>query len=135
MVIEEEVAGSPAVLDSEGGEGVTFRMELQHAAEIDGADDVDIVEEERLLETRGIFEEEPGGFFEAAAGVEQDFLAGDFDAHAEIVVGFQVVGDQVGEVMDVDDYFGDSEGAQAGEGDLQQRAAGQFDQGLGAIVG
>src|SRR5260370_13817126 len=51
-----------------------------------------------------LFRSEPGGFFEAAAGVEQDFLAGDFDAHAEIVVGFQVVGDQVGEVMDVDDY-------------------------------
>jgi len=28
-------------------------MELQHAAEIDGADEFDIVEEERLLETRG----------------------------------------------------------------------------------
>ncbi len=36
---------------------------------IDGADDVDVVEEEGLVEIFWIFEEEPGGFFQAAAGV------------------------------------------------------------------
>ncbi len=82
--------------------------------EIDGADDVDVVEEEGIVEAAGIVEEKPGGFFEAAAGVEQDFFAGDFDAHAEVFVGFQVVDDHVGEVVDVDDDFGDAEGAEAG---------------------
>ena len=37
--------------------------------------------------------------------------------------------------MDVDDDFGDAEGAQAGESDFEESAAGEFDEGLGAIVG
>ena len=145
MVVEEEGAGGFAGLDGESGQGVIFFVELEHAGEIDGADDVDIVEEEGLVHLsgigaagiggRGIFQEEPGGFFEAAAGVEQDFFAGDFDAHAEVFVGFQVVDDEVGEVVDIDDDFGDAEGAQASEGDFEQGVAGDFDEGFGAIVG
>ncbi len=83
----------------------------------------------------GIFEEKPGGFFEAAAGVEKDFFAGDFDAHAKVFVRFQVVDDLVGEVVDVDDGFGDAEGAEAGESDFEESAAGKFDEGFGARVG
>ncbi len=80
MVVEEEGAGSFAGLDGEGGERAAFIVELEHAGEIDGAEDVDVVEEEGLVVVIRIFEEEPGGFFEAAAGVEQDLFAGNFDA-------------------------------------------------------
>jgi len=135
LVVEEEVARGFAVLDGESGESVMLFMKLQHAREIDGADDIDVVQDEGLVEAADIFKEEPGGFSEAAAGVEQDVFARDFDAHAEIVFGFQVAGNHVGEVMDVDDDFANAEGAQAGEGDFEQRAAGDFDEGLGAIVG
>ena len=120
-------------------------VELEHAGEVDGAEDVDVVEEEGLVDLSGIgavgiggggiFQEEPGGFLQTAAGVEQDIFAGDFDAHAEVFVGFQIVDDQVGEVVDVDDDFGDAEGAQAGEGDFEQGAAGDFDEGFGSSVG
>ena len=128
-VVEEEGAGGFAGLDGEGGESVMFVVELQHAAEIDVADYVDVVKQEGLIHlvgfrfsgsaragitAGGIFQKEPGGFFQAAAGVEQDIFAGDFDAHAEIVVGFQIGDDHVGEVVDVDDDFGDAEGSQAG---------------------
>ena len=81
-------------------------------------------------------QEEMSGFFQAAAGVEQNVvLAGDFDAHAEIFVRLQVIDDHVGEVMHVDDHFANAEGAQARERDLQQRAAADFHQRLGAIIG
>ena len=110
-------------------------MELKHAGEVDGAEDVDIVEEEGLVQTGGVFEEKPGGFFEAAAGVEQDFLAGDFEAHAEVFVGHQVVEDLVGKMVDVDDDFGDAKGAQADEGNFEQSATGDFDEGFRARVG
>ena len=40
-----------------------FGVELEHGPEIDGADDVDVVEEEGLVEIFWIFEEEPGCFF------------------------------------------------------------------------
>ncbi len=135
IVVKEEFAGGFAGLDGQGGQGVIFGVELEHGAEVDGADDVDVVEEEGFVEIFWIFEEEPGGFFEAAAGVEEDFFTGNFDAHAEILAGFQVVGDLIGEVVDVDDDLGDAEGAEAGEGDFEEGAAGEFDEGFGASVG
>src|SRR5437879_12141480 len=54
MVVEEEGAGSFAGLDGESGEGAVFGVELQHAAEIDVADDVDAVEEEGLVHLIGV---------------------------------------------------------------------------------
>ncbi len=152
LVVEEEEAGGCAGLDGEGGEGAVFVVELEHAAEVDGADDVDVVKDERLSKrvasgewrvasynrcgTHGVFEEEPGGFFQAAAGVEQEIVfARDFNAHAEVVFGFQVVGDLVRKVMDIDDDFVDAKGTQAREGDFEQRTTGDFDEGLGAGVG
>ena len=145
VVVEEEGAKSFASLDGEGGEGAVFGVELEHAAEIDVADDVDVVDEKGLVHligiatfgvaAAGIFEEKPGGFFQAAAGVQQNVFAGNFYAHAEVFFGFQIVDDLIGEVMDVDDDFGYAEGAQAGESDFEKCAAGEFDEGLGAIVG
>ena len=72
---------------------------------------------------------------EAAAGVEQDLFAGDFDVHAEVLVGAEIFDDHVGEVMGIDDDFVNAEGAQAGERDLEQCAAGDLNQRLGTIVG
>ena len=135
MVVEEEGAGRFAGLDGEGGEGVIFGVELEHAGEINVADDVDVVEKEGLAEASGIFEEKPGSLFQASAGVEQDFFTGNFDAEAEILVGFQVGDDHVGEVVDVDDGFGDAESAQAGEGDFEKGAAREFDESFGTRVG
>jgi len=88
-----------------------FGVELEHGADVDVADDVYVVEEEGFvlcLESGadGIFEEEPSGFFEAAAGVQQNVFSGDFDAHAKVFVGFQVVDDQISKVVNVDDDFG-----------------------------
>src|SRR5207253_11455977 len=113
-----------AGLDGESGEGAVFGVELQHAAEIDVADDVDVVEEEGLVHLigvatfgvagGGIFQEKPGGFFQGAAGVQQNVFAGNFDAHAEGFVGFQIVDDLIGEVVDVEDEFGYAEGARGG---------------------
>src|SRR5260370_39892039 len=83
----------------------------------------------------GMLQEKPGGFFQAAAGVQKNVFAGDFDAHDEVFVRFQVVGDEIGEVMDVDDHFGDAEGAQAGKGDFEEGAAGEFDERFGTMGG
>jgi len=108
---------------------------LQHLREVDGADDVDVVEEEGFVETARVFEEKPGGLFEAAAGVEEDVFAGDFDAKPEIIFGVEIVEDLVGEMVDVEDEFGDALGAEAGDGDFEEGAAGEFDECFGAGVG
>ena len=136
IVVEEELARRSRGIGRRGWRGLGARCGIgAWRGEVDGADDVDVVEEEGFVEISWIFEEEPGGFFEAAAGVEEDFFAGDFDAQAEVFVGFQVVDDLVGEVVDVDDEFGDAESAEAGEGDFEEGAAGEFDKGFGAGVG
>ena len=49
LVVEEEKAGGWARLDRERGKGIVFVVEFEHAAKVDVADDVDIVEEERFL--------------------------------------------------------------------------------------
>lgn len=82
------------------------------------------------------FQEEPGGFFQAAAGVQQEIVfARNFDAQAEIVVRLQVGDDHVRKVMDIDDNFVHAETVKTREGDFKKRAAGDFDQRLGARVG
>src|SRR5713101_5826935 len=121
VLVEEQVSGSLTILHGKCGESVSVVVESEHAYEIDVADDVDVVQEERLIQTAGILEEKPGGFFQAAAGVEQEILAGDFDAHAKVGAGLQIIDNHVGEVMDVDNHFSDAKGAQPGEGDFEQR--------------
>src|SRR5713226_1593846 len=82
MFVEEQVSRSLAVLHRQRGESMIFCMKLHHAAEIDRADDVYVVKKEWHVQPAGIaaagstaagvFEEKPGGFFQAAAGFEQD---------------------------------------------------------------
>ena len=71
MLVEEQIARSLAVLNCQGGEGAVFRVKPHHAPEIDGADDIDVVQDERLLQARIGIEKEMGGLLQAAAGVEQ----------------------------------------------------------------
>src|ERR1035441_2765869 len=107
-------------------------MKSHHAPEVNRAEDIDIVHDEGFFRASGIFgripDKEMRGLLQAAAGVEQRLFARDFNAHAEVAVRFQVFHNQVGEVMNVDYYLANSEAAQAGERDLQQRAAVDFDQ-------
>ena len=48
-LVEEQVSGSLAVLRRQCGEGLLGGMKLHHAPEVDGADDIDIVQNERLF--------------------------------------------------------------------------------------
>ena len=113
-----------------------FFVELEHGVEVDIADDVDVVEEERLVEASGIFEEKPGGFFQAAAGVQELVVfAREFDAEAEIIFGLEIVEDHPRKVVDVDDEFRDAEMGQTNGGDFQEGAAVDFDESFGARVG
>ena len=110
-------------------------VELHHAPEINRAEDVDIVQNERLFGAAGILEKKASGFLQAAAGVQQDLLARNFNAHAEVIVAPQIGDDHIGKVMHVDNHFANPKGVQTRERDLQHGAAGDFYQRLGAIVG
>ena len=134
LVVEKQGAAGAAFLHGESGESAIFGVQFDHAAEIDIADDVDVVKEEGLAGRSGIAQEEMRGFFEAAAGIEQDLLVGDLDAHAEIIVRSQAVDDLPGEMMRVDDDIANAERVQAGKGDLEQGTAANFDQCLGTRV-
>jgi hypothetical protein len=79
-----------------------------HAAKVDRADDIHVVQQEGLVHVRLILQEKPGCLLQAAAGIEQDVFAGNFDAHAEIVFFLQIVYKHVREVVNVDDDLADS---------------------------
>src|SRR5256885_577479 len=49
VLVEEELAGGGALLDGEGGEGGRFFVGGEHLAEVDGGEDVDVVEEEGFV--------------------------------------------------------------------------------------
>src|SRR5208283_1343788 len=70
IAVEQQLAGTSAALDCQCGEGLLRVLKIEHAAKIDGADDIHVVKKERLIRMRGILEEEPGSFFQAAAGIE-----------------------------------------------------------------
>src|SRR5207245_9898641 len=97
------------------------------------ADDIDIVQNEGLV--RGVLQKKVGSLFQPAASIQQRLLARDRNPHAEVVVGFQVFHNHVGEVMHVDDHLANSKVIQTRERDLQQGAAADFHQRLGTTVG
>src|SRR5690242_7389720 len=99
--IEQQVARAFALLDCQRGQRVMFFVELQHTLEIDRADYVHVVKNE----WPGLVLEKPSSFLQAAAGIEQNILTRDLNAHAEILIGLQVVNDLICKVMDVDDDF------------------------------
>ena len=116
-----------------------FQMELHHALQINGADDVHVVQNEWGITGSSAagdrLPEKPCGVFQAAAGVEQRGFTGNLNPHAEIVMPRQILDDQIGEMMHVDDHFVDTKFAQAGQRDFEQGAACDFHQRLGAIIG
>src|SRR5207248_2721243 len=69
-LVKEQVPGSLAVLYRQSGEGVIFQMKFDHATEVNRADDVDIVQNERGVGIRRILQEKIGSLLQAAAGIE-----------------------------------------------------------------
>src|SRR3954465_15100460 len=54
VFVEEQITRRLPILDRERGERVIFRMVVHHAAKIDGTDDIDIMQNEWFIQTRGI---------------------------------------------------------------------------------
>src|SRR5438045_5871481 len=73
-LVEEQVTRGRAVLYRQCCERLIFNMELHHAPEINGADDVDIVQKERFVRSGGIAQKKVTGFFQSATGVEQQLF-------------------------------------------------------------
>jgi hypothetical protein len=132
--VEEQVARGRAVLHCEGREGSAFVVVTQHRVEVDVAENVDIVEKERLVGRTGAGEE-VRGLFQTASGVEKDIFTRDLDVHPEVVMQSEIFGNLVGEVMGVDDDIDDAAGFEASQRKFEQRVARQFNEGLGAVVG
>ncbi|MEI9969928.1 MAG: hypothetical protein WDM87_15375 [Terracidiphilus sp.] len=87
------------------GKSIALGVEARHAGEIDGAEDIDIMNEEGFVFVRAVLQEEPCSLLEAASGIEQNIFAGDLNAHAEVTICSEVVNDTVGEVVHIDNHF------------------------------
>src|ERR1700683_1289876 len=86
LTVEEKIAGGFSFLHCGRGGAPIFAVIPYHPPQINGADHVDIVQNERFLHWACVIEEEPSGFFYPAASVEQNILARQFDSHAEVVI-------------------------------------------------
>ena len=53
FVVEEKEARGSAEPDGDSGQGAVLVVELEHAAKVDGADDVDVVKEEGFVRAAG----------------------------------------------------------------------------------
>src|SRR6266852_1391879 len=134
LVVEKHVARAFPLLDCERCQGAILAVKLHQTLKIDFADHIHIVKNERLVQAVGILQEEPGRLFEAATGVEQKLLAGNFHSESEIVVGFQVLNHQIGKVVHVYDDVAHAEGSKTGKRQFQQRSAADFHQRFGAVI-
>src|SRR5882724_2067277 len=105
LLVKKQITRTFPLLDSKSCQSVIFKMNFHNALKINCADDVHVVQDERLVQSVGILEKEPARFLQAAAGVEQQFFAGDFHLQAEIIFCFQVLNYQVGKMVHVDDDF------------------------------
>ena len=63
LLVEEQVARRLAVLHHERGQSALRGVELGHAPQVDVADDVDVVQDERLVFSGRILQKEPAAFF------------------------------------------------------------------------
>src|SRR5690242_6721129 len=106
-------------------------MELDHAREINGADYIHVVKDQRLFRIL----KEPSGFFQSATGIEEDVLARDGDVHVEVVVGREVLDYEICKIMNIDDGVANAKLLESRQRNLKQCAAAKFDESLGAIIG
>jgi len=90
LFVEQQVARALSFLDGEGCEGAILVVAVEQTMEVDCADNIHVVKNERLIQAVGILEKEPACLFQAAAGVEQELFARNFHLQAKIIVGLQV---------------------------------------------
>ena len=69
LSVEQQISRGLALLNRQGGKRLALPVRLQHAVKIDGAENVDVVQNEGLV---GIFQEKPCRFFQTTSGIEQN---------------------------------------------------------------
>jgi hypothetical protein len=135
LLIKEQVSGRIVILYSQCGQRPIVSVKLDHALQVDGAENIYVMEDERIIESVRVVEKKPGGFFKAPASIEQNVLARQLDAHAKILIRFEIFGNHFGEVMNVDNHLVDSALPQAFQRELEQRAARHLNHCLGPGLG
>ena len=73
LLVKQQVASRGTLLHGERRERTICGVKLRHAPEVDGADDIDVMQDERLFRRSRIPQEKISRLFEAPARIEQDF--------------------------------------------------------------
>src|SRR5580765_4788524 len=75
LIVKQKLAGGFAFLYRQCGDGLMVTVKLHHPCEIDGADHVNVMEQEGLC---AVTLKEPRSFFQSAASIEQSLFARNF---------------------------------------------------------
>jgi CubicO group peptidase (beta-lactamase class C family) len=81
LPVEQQLARTAPLLDGQGRQCGALPMRLRHFFEVDGADNVHVVQQERSVAPA--CQKKPGGPFQPAAGIEQQIFPGHFDPQAQ----------------------------------------------------
>ena len=136
VVVEQEVALRFAFAHKNGGQ-ISRPVLRPEPGEVEIGEDVDVVDEERLVRVGGVGRSQQRLRVPDAAArfAQQIRLVGEGDLHAETVVRRHIVADLVGEMMDVDHDVVVAGGDELVEDVPQQRLAAYGHQRLGHRVG
>ena len=87
-------------------------MKLHHAAKINGADHVHIVQNEGVSRPFESSRKKCAAFFRPPPVSSKDLFARDFNPHAEVIIRLQILDNHVSEVMHVDNHVAHVKSAQ-----------------------
>src|SRR5579884_3050508 len=85
LLVEEQKARGLPLLHRQCRKRSVVAVKLQHASEIDAADHIDVVHQERFISA--VLKKEPGSLLQSAARIEQQIvLTGNFDTHSKVAI-------------------------------------------------
>ena len=131
ILVEQEVALRLALLDQDGGQSIVLHVVVVECLQVQRADDVGVVHQERLVTVQPL-----AGLEDTAARVEQQAaLIANVQVEPEVVVLLQEVDNHLSVVVDIDGDVVKSCCSNTFDDMLQHGLAGNFDHRFGTVVG
>ena len=131
LFVEKQVTRTLTLLHCQSGQRVVLVVKLHHAREIDVAQHIDVMQQERFASSISCRRERTTLLSSGRRRYRAAHPRAKFRYACRSSARRQILHNHVGKVMHVDDDVGYAEGAQTFECNFQQRAAIHLDQRLG----
>ena len=129
--VEKKIAACLARRSQKTDIGVAAPVDVKHVAEVEVGEYVGIVDYERFVAVK------PSSRRKYAAACVEETVAfvADINRDTEVVIGFDIVNNLSGKVMDVDNHLRDASAPEFVDYEAEHRCAPDFGEGFGMTVG